>query len=309
MIRRLAFALSLAASPAAAFDLAPTGGTEQARIESPAGSVRLPRMAWRQETAVPEIEGAIRRTAYTIPGQSLTTLQLLTPLRTQLEEAGYTQIFTCADAACGGFDFRFQLDLIPAPAMFVDLGNFRYLLMENSEMEPHAIALLASSTSTVGYLHVTEVSASLPAGTPETVTPTIPESNAPPPTGADGLIDSLRTNGHAVLPDLDFATGSSDLGPGSFPSLQALAAWLAENPGARVVLVGHTDSVGSLDANEALSRRRAQSVLERLTTTLGTNPNQLQADGAGALSPIASNLDDAGRAANRRVEVVLLSIQ
>ena len=79
------------------------------------------------------------------------------------------------------------------------------------------------------------------------------------------------------------------------------------NPTITVAIVGHTDAVGSLAGNTALSKRRAESVRARLIEDYGVDPEQLQADGVGYLAPIASNLTDAGRAANRRVDVILLT--
>ncbi|MGI9395778.1 MAG: OmpA family protein, partial [Boseongicola sp.] len=94
----------------------------------------------------------------------------------------------------------------------------------------------------------------------------------------------------------------------NYPSLTSLAAWLKQEPAARVVLVGHTDAVGSLEANTGLSQRRAKAVADQLTTNYGVDPEQLQAAGAGFLAPRASNLTDDGRALNRRVEVILLTL-
>ncbi len=287
-------------------DLTLPGGSLAAQTESPADSVRLPREAWSPGTLYPGVEGAVRRSVYTVLNPALTTLQLLDPIHSALVAEGYAEVFACADAACGGFDFRFQLDLIPAPDMYVDLGNYRYLLMEKPGAAPHLVGLVASSSTTTGYVHITEVG---DAYLPENTAPA-PRDSAPDriQTDASDLIATLVDSGRTVLPDLDFATGAASLGPGPFPSLQLLADWLAETPGARIVLVGHTDAVGSLEANANLSRRRAQSVLDRLTNTLGADPSQVAAEGAGALSPIASNLNAEGRAANRRVEVVLLSV-
>lgn len=290
--------------PAHALELSLPGAALSVQIESPGDSVRLPKDRWQDGVEVSATEGAIRRTVYTVSNPALTTLQLLAPLRGQLQEAGYAEIFSCADAACGGFDFRFQLDLLPAPDMYVDLGNYRYVLLENPDSASRQVGLLASSSSTTGYVHVTEV-AETDAFELTTPTQTAPEPVRSPP---EGLVAKLIETGHVVLSDLDFATGSADLGPGPFASLNTLAAWLRQETGARVVLVGHTDSVGSLEANAALSRRRATSVLERLVNELGADPDQVQADGAGALSPVLSNLTEAGRSANRRVEVVLLSL-
>ncbi len=304
MIRFLALCATLLATPALALDLSLPGALIIADETEEAGSVRLPDKAWTPGTQTPGTEGAVRKTVLQVPNNTMTTLQLLQPLRTQLQEQGYRQVFACADAECGGFDFRFQLDLIGEPAMHVDLGNYRYLLMRQTGAEPHTVALVSSPGRTGGFVHLTEVSDSV-FPDPLDVTETARPSAAGPTTA---FIDRLMSDSHAVLDGLEFGTGSSDLGVGPFASLEKLATWLAENPTARVILVGHTDAVGSLDANTSLSRRRAVAVADRLVNRFGTNKEQLQAAGAGYLAPIASNLTDTGRAANRRVEVVLLSL-
>lgn len=303
-MRRWLFALALSASPAQAFDFQVVGGTEVARDESPASSVRLPREVWRPGVVYAETEGGVRRSVFRVSNPTMTTLQLADPFRSELEAAGYSEVLGCADRACGGFDFRFQLDLLPPPAMYVDLGNYRYLLMERTDADPKFVSVVTSASATAGYIHVTEV---FEKTSPDVVA--IPESGPNVPASDGGLIDELIKTGHVVLEDLEFDTGSAELGPAAFPSLQVLADWLSRTPGARVVLVGHTDSVGSLEANLNLSRRRASSVLNRLVERLGVAEAQVASDGAGALSPIASNLTEAGRALNRRVEVVLLGIE
>jgi OOP family OmpA-OmpF porin len=88
-----------------------------------------------------------------------------------------------------------------------------------------------------------------------------------------------------------------------------LAAYLIANPARQVVLVGHTDAVGSLESNITLSKRRAASVEARLEDEYGVPSAQLSADGVGFLSPLVSNLTEDGRNRNRRVEAVLISTE
>ena len=302
---RLAIIFFLASSPlATAQDLSLPGGRVNRIDTNPATSVRLPTEPWSTDAVVPEMEGAIRRTAYQLDGSSRTTLQLIAPARTALEDAGYTTVFACADASCGGFDFRFQLDLLPDPDMYVDLGDFRYLLMQKDGATPHTVSIVGSAAASAGFLHVTEVfDAVLPEGT-ETTTPTV-APNLP----TNEQLSTLEIEGRLVLGDLEFQTGATDLGDGPFASLAVLAAWLDANPSARVVLVGHTDAVGSLEANTSLSQRRAAAVADRLVNNFGVDPAQLDSAGVGYLAPIASNLTPEGRSANRRVEVVLLALE
>ena len=75
------------------------------------------------------------------------------------------------------------------------------------------------------------------------------------------------------------------------------------------MLVGHTDAVGGLAANVSLSKRRAESVRAVLISRHGIPAAQVSADGVGPLAPRASNLDAAGQAQNRRVEVFVTSTQ
>ncbi|MEO0944230.1 MAG: OmpA family protein [Pseudomonadota bacterium] len=308
---RVALILGLWATSATADDLdLSAAGTPTRTVTSPAASLRLPVAAWSPDTTVNVREGALRRSVYQYLQSSRTTLQLIQPVRRILEDAGYETVFACADVACGGFDFRFQLDLLPEPDMHVDLGNYRYLLMEKEGATPHTVSLVASATINTGFLHISEVSepiveTAVPATQPDPITP---EPNEPPPEAAD-MISALTSEGRVVLTDVEFQTGAAVMGAGPLASLSSLARWLSDNPSARVVLVGHTDAVGSLENNTLLSRRRAAAVEARLIGDYGVDRTQLQSAGAGFLAPVATNLTPEGRSANRRVEVVLLSLE
>ena len=112
-----------------------------------------------------------------------------------------------------------------------------------------------------------------------------------------------------VLSDLDFESGSATLGDDGIASLTMLAEWLSATPNARIALVGHTDSVGSADGNRALSQRRAETVRARLIFEGDIEPSRIEAAGVGYLAPVAPNTTEDGRAMNRRVEAILLSIE
>jgi outer membrane protein OmpA-like peptidoglycan-associated protein len=107
-----------------------------------------------------------------------------------------------------------------------------------------------------------------------------------------------------TLGDMLFDTGGVELKPGAQLILDRLANYLAENPGARAIIEGHTDNVGSPNMNQALSERRADSVAAALRSR-GIDVDRLETVGLGEAYPIASNDTTAGREENRRVEVVL----
>ena len=303
------------AAPASAIDLAlPGNASETARIEAnPESHALAIGPVSEGAPATLEVEGRVSRTAWRVAAQGVTTLQLLQPLRDQLLAAGFEILFDCKDFTCGGFDFRYRLKVFPEPAMHVDLFDYRYLAAmrlsggEGDLVAGDYVTLLVSRSANAGYLQIVQITPSngtapksSSTGKPATSGAALPDANLP-------LIAQLEAAGHAVLADLAFETGSSNLGPGPFASLETLAGYLLADPARRVALVGHTDAVGALDGNIALSKRRAASVLERLVEAHGVPRNQLAAEGMGYLAPIASNRNAEGREQNRRVEAVLLN--
>ena len=91
-------------------------------------------------------------------------------------------------------------------------------------------------------------------------------------------------------------------------SLGEVTSVLKAHPQARVVIVGHTDSIGTETYNQALSERRAQTVANQLID-LGINPERIESRGKGKSAPIADNATTDGRAKNRRVEITIPSFQ
>jgi OmpA-OmpF porin, OOP family len=114
----------------------------------------------------------------------------------------------------------------------------------------------------------------------------------------------IKTTGHAAVYGIFFDTGKAEVKPESKPALEEIAKLLAQNPAFKLKVVGHTDMVGSLDANLKLSQARAEAVVQALVALHGVAPARLKGYGVGPLSPVASNDTDEGRAKNRRVELV-----
>lgn len=311
---RLALLLLLTTSaPLAALTLDIPGNPELVADETEAiGSYALPVGPFRDGALPVRItEGEVTRQAWRIVGPGIATLQIAAPLRAQLVAGGFAVLLDCETAICGGFDFRFATEVMAPPAMHVDLSAFRFLSAERLDADGRAerVGILISRTSAQAYVQIiragppaADAVIAAPAAAP--LTPAAPVARVGLP--AD-LGFALEAEGRVVLSDLEFPSGSAQLGEGEFASLAALAAYLRADAGRRVALVGHTDTDGALEANIALSRRRAGSVVERLVTEHGVQRAQMQAEGMGWLAPVATNLTPEGREANRRVEAVLLS--
>ncbi|WP_370269861.1 OmpA family protein [Nioella sp.] len=248
-------------------------------------------------------EGALSRTVWQVMDFDGNSAQLMAPLRAQIEAQGYAPVFACDSTLCGGFDFRFAMDVTPEPAMHVDLGDFSYFVgrMETAEGDAF-LALLTSRGGARGYIHLVRISPADMAPVSVAVSTRSPDAEE-----IADLGESLDRLGAATLTDLSFSTGSATLSDGDYPSLTELAAYLVEHPSTRVVLVGHTDAEGSLEGNIALSRARAEAVRTYLIERFGVSAGQMAAEGVGYLAPRANNASDEGRQQNRRVEVVVTS--
>jgi OOP family OmpA-OmpF porin len=310
MIRILASIVLLSCVSAQAQELdVPDGAQQTAKRSSTLDSYAVPKAAFTDGGVKTHVmEGPVVREAWRLNGLSATTLQLVVPLRDQLVAAGYDVQLDCNEAACGGFDFRFGVEVLPAPNMVVNLRDYHFLSAVKGPKDApvSAITVLVSRTDTSAFIQIIRVGQSKPA-TAKAITAPADQTEITLPVAEVDLIGALKATGHVVLHDLAFQTGSSRLGTGPFETLDALAQFLKANTGLRVALVGHTDAVGSLDSNIALSKARAKSVAEVLIRDHGIPSKQVEAEGMGYLAPVASNLARQGREANRRVEVVLLS--
>jgi outer membrane protein OmpA-like peptidoglycan-associated protein len=106
-----------------------------------------------------------------------------------------------------------------------------------------------------------------------------------------------------TLGDVLFDTGAATLKPGADLSLNRLASYLKAHPQTKVSIEGHTDSRGSEEYNEELSKRRADAVAKALVER-GVSADAVSTVGRGKGYPVATNDTAAGRQQNRRVEIV-----
>lgn len=107
-----------------------------------------------------------------------------------------------------------------------------------------------------------------------------------------------------------FQSGSWAVGVNGKQAVQQLGSVLAENPDIAILIEGHTDNdpyngTGQLSGNWDLSTKRATAIVQILRENPAINPENLTAAGRGEYAPIATNDTQAGKAKNRRIEVIL----
>ena len=104
---------------------------------------------------------------------------------------------------------------------------------------------------------------------------------------------------------LEFDTGSAEVKPGFGNEIQKVADFMKKYPTTTALIEGHTDNTGSADANQRLSQRRAESVVNFLVESFGIDRSRLSAKGYGASRRIAYNSTPEGRKKNRRINAVI----
>lgn len=118
-------------------------------------------------------------------------------------------------------------------------------------------------------------------------------------------VTPAQTEEYCSILDLQFDINNEDIQRADAEKLLVLATFLQKYPETTAVIEGHTDNVGSADANEILSRHRADNVVSHLVSTHDIAASRLTAVGYGARRPLADNSTDLGKQLNRRTGAVI----
>ena len=109
------------------------------------------------------------------------------------------------------------------------------------------------------------------------------------------------------LNDVSFSVNSSVLNGICMDILDELVMYLRAKPSMNIAIHGHTDNRGEAQENILLSKERSRQVMDFLINE-GINQNRLSCDGFGSTRPKAKNTTEEGRAINRRVEFVIITM-
>ena len=246
------FSLTLLPLPALALEIAfPEGSDVTFEQIDENASYGLPDAPYQDGLlSTRQVNGTVLKQVWSLPGTA-STEQMVEPLRRQIEAGGFAILLDCDARSCGGFDFRFTTEVVPAPDMFVDLQDFRFVAgLKENYSGSEAISVLVSRTGDKGLMQIISVRLG-DAAEDLNLTPSVSVgSGGPTRVVAQGAtVTALRTGGRAVLSDLSFQTGSAQLADLSFQSLKDLAGFLIADPTRKIALVGHSDNVGSLENN------------------------------------------------------------
>jgi len=235
------------------------------------------------------LEGRVTRIAYRHEaGPSI--LEVSRNLENRLTDQGYQIVFDCAAADCGGADFGYSgTEVLPVPFMTVDMDHFQYIAAKKSGSPETYVSILVSENN--GEAVYQEIVVEVGEMANRMV-------------DAKQMAKSIADTGKIAIYGILFDTDKADIKPESRPALDQIGQLMTDNPDLKILVVGHTDTQGTMDHNVKLSMARAQAIVKELESAYGIAVDRLTPAGAGFLAPVATNRTEDGRAQNRRVELV-----
>lgn len=261
-----------------------------------------------------ELEGKITRLLYVAP-RGKSALEVWRNYEQALNAAGFKKRFAC-ERDCSDLYFAWSRQLDPTKGFTWAKGDLdtptgsRYSLTSALSFDQGRmlVGTLGKPGQEATVLLYTSLAANATTGLVATYLQVVePKAMATGQVTVDpaALQAGLAAEGRVTLTGLFFDTGKTELKPESKAQLDAMAELLKSQPALKAWIVGHTDNVGGFEANEKLSLARAQAVVAALTAApYKVDGKRLTARGLASLAPLAGNGDDAGRARNRRVELV-----
>jgi outer membrane protein OmpA-like peptidoglycan-associated protein len=247
---------------------------------------------------IQRIEGKITHFHYTLP-ENRSPLEVLRSYQNALAQGGFQVLFTCMASECG--------DAVNTDELRRWIGMWcnncgdppmRYLAAKLSRPSGDVyVAVKVNRGSCWGcgpqdgsYVNVIEVKPMAAASVTVNT--------------AAKMAGDIAQAGHAAIYGIYFDTGKATLKPESEPAFVEIVKLLSSNAQLKLIVAGHTDNAGAIAANMALSKQRADAVVAALTGRFRVAPDRLQAVGVGPSAPVDTNHTEAGRARNRRVELV-----
>jgi len=247
------------------------------------------------------LEGKLTRISYRIDG-SKSPLEVYRNYQSALQDGGFETVFTCKDdEQCGS---QFQSYVILS-------GKVRPQGWDGGAVAfgGRYYAMLAKKSVPAGdvyvFLDILEHQSNHLTSVYEQVVETQSmKSGQVQVQDASAMQKALDQSGKVAVYGVYFDTDKTEIKRESDAALEQMAKLMQDNPSLKVYVVGHTDNVGVLEHNKTLSQQRAEAVVNALASQYHVDAKRMEAYGVASLAPVASNDDDAGRAQNRRVELV-----
>lgn len=239
---------------------------------------------WVADKVLP-LEGQVTYIHYDFPN-SVSAFQVFRNYQLALSKGGFKELFVCP-RQCTDANLDAIKPLLKARDLYLNYSkDNQYIAAQNGNVY---VSMFVNDGGV--WLFVIE------KGEMETGKVVV-QGNSP-------IAEALNKAGKVDVYGLTFDTGKAVLKPSSKATLTELAQVLSANPQMNLDVIGHTDNIGTPDANLKLSQDRSDAVVAALISDYGIAPTRLNPSGKGQTQPVASNDTEKGRATNRRVEFVI----
>ena len=249
-----------------------------------------------------DVEGDVTRIRYAAP-VGRTSLEVFRNYETALKEAKFEILYSCVKAACGDADtFAQTLYGVGAVPLTLNQKSQAFLSARLQRMSGDVYVRLFTvenhSWASEAKMQEGQVVAQLDIVQTKTM------QSGMVTVDANGMRKSIRDTGRVALYGIFFESGKSEMKAESKPALDEIAKLMKLETSMRLLVVGHTDTDGTLPSNQSLSEQRARAVVVQLTTIHKIAAARLTPVGVGFAAPVATNRTSDGKAKNRRVELV-----
>jgi len=266
-----------------------------------------------------ELEGKRAHIVYLLP-EGTAPLAAIRNYQNAAATKGAKTLFECKDTECGGgqgmsgggggrqslamnlWPWVKVTDKYNSPAHCALAKGFteqRYVALEVPSSNAH-VAVLAFTSKADGECKNFSGRTFVMVDTVETKA-MVQTMDAPT---ADEMVAAITASGRVALYGILFDSSKAEVKPESKDTMAEIGKLLAANKSLKLLVVGHTDNVGGFAANLELSKKRADAVVAQLISQYKVDAKRLQSFGVAYASPMASNVEESGRAKNRRVELV-----
>ena len=248
-------------------------------------------------------EGRIVRISYRVPGPGRSSLEVFRNYVDALQAAGWEVRWKATGKEETGEDFSTVYEnLTDNNQLFYYSGGKGNALVAR-QPQTNVTAVVFVTSFEMGAVHDVEVAAGDVIVQLDVLEPQAMEQQMVTLKSSE-MAQSLTNTGRVAIYGIQFDSNKVEIKSESEPTIEQIAKLLGEKPGLKILVAGHTDNVGTFDFNRDLSQRRAASVVAALTGKYHVAADRLLPFGVSSAAPVASNESEAGRAKNRRVELV-----
>lgn len=253
------------------------------------------------------VEGVITRLTYKIPlGRS--PLEIIRNYEKELLEMGFLPLFSGDGADLGSYfaeaagykEIKWSPNI---PALTLNSDTQRFLAVERKGAEESITVALYAIENRFWASNLKDIEKGQVLLQVDIIQ-SRPMELKMVNVSAEEMAEKIDISGRVALYGIYFDTGKADIKTESYATLEQVVKMLLNDPALKLLVVGHTDNVGTFAYNMELSGRRAAMVVKELQSRYGIQADRLFPVGVSYACPLASNTTEEGRAKNRRVELV-----